>query len=402
MRSLRRMIWDASPAALHEWWWYYALRRQFEERKAEFDKTYQTITAAEGDTLGTIIFLMAGNWDTCLFQRPHQLARAFAGIGYRVLFWEFEHKAGPGHIERIEQRLYTCSGFTVPDSQRPIIYFAWAPEMRRQIRYLGKQVKFIYDFLDDPKLLCRTPKSRAEHKWMIGNAAVVTATADRLVEQANRARSDVLLSPNAVDITRFKRLPVSEAPVDLVPLMDKPIIGYHGAVARWLDYDLLEDVVSQCAEMNFVMIGPICSDDPSLLNELEAKVQKLSRQPNFHHLGPRANSDLPAYSSCYSVGIVPFAINDITLSVSPVKIFEYFASGSPAVSTPLPECRKYRSCLIAGTADEFSAALRSLVAGEYDPEMLRQEAELNTWTYRAQAIHETLNSTKHSCCEEGS
>lgn len=403
MKSLRKMIWDASPEALHEWWWYYALRQQAAARKPEFGKAYREAVAAEGDVRGTIIFMMADNWDTCLFQRPHQLARASAALGYLVLFWECEHKAGPGHIDRVEDRIYTCSAFTAPDSEQPVVFFAWAPEMRRQIRYLPKPMRFMYDFLDDPKLLCKTPKSMSEHKWMLKNAAVVAATADRLVEQASKYRSDVVLSPNAVDTARFRPLPSGTVPADLAPLMDKPIIGYHGAIARWLDYDLLLEVVTECKEMNFVFIGPICAEEPELLRTIEASVEELRKLPNFHHLGPKKNGDLPAYSARYSVGIVPFAINDITLSVSPVKLFEYFASGAPAVSTPLPECRKYKSCLIAGNADEFSAALRRLVSGDYDREALKAETESNTWVSRAETILQALNAERPAsliCKEE--
>jgi glycosyltransferase involved in cell wall biosynthesis len=390
MKMLRRTIWNACPDTLHEWWWYYALRRQFAHHKPEFDDAYREVAAREGDTFGTIIFLMGCNWETYLFQRPHQLARAFASLGYLILFWELDHKGGAGHIEQVEDRLYTCNAFTIPDSEQLITFFAWTPEMRRQIRYLDKPVRFVYDFLDDPKLMCRTPKSRTEHKWMLKNATIVTATADRLVEKASQIRNDIVFCPNAVDTNRFKPLSAVEAPTDIAALMDKPIIGYHGAIAEWLDYDMLFQVVSECKDMNFVVIGPICAEDCGLRGTIEDHVAKLNEQLNFHYLGPKANHDLPAYSSCYTVGIVPFVINDITLSVSPVKLFEYFASGAPAVSTPLPECRKYRSCLIANNANEFSAALRRLVSGDIHKDVLRMEAESNTWVSRAQSILDAL------------
>ena len=87
--------------------------------------------------------------------------------------------------------------------------------------------------------------------------------------------------------------------------------------------------------------------------------------PRVHFLGAKPYAELPRYARFYDVAILPFAVNEITESVSPVKIFEYMAAGKPVVTTGLPECRKYRSCLIADTPDDFVKQLhgRSNCAG---------------------------------------
>ncbi len=93
------------------------------------------------------------------------------------------------------------------------------------------------------------------------------------------------------------------------------------------------------------------------------------------------------------MAILPFARNEITESVSPVKIFEYMAAGKPVVTTSLPECRKYRSCLIADTPDEFVKQLRRALDLRRDPdylETLRDEAESNAWIEKARAVYRAV------------
>ena len=89
-------------------------------------------------------------------------------------------------------------------------------------------------------------------------------------------------------------------------------------------------------------------------------------------------------------------LNNITLSVSPVKIFEYMALGKPVVTSALPECKKYSSCLIAGSSEEYTKKL-SLAAELTDTDEYKQtldaEARANTW---AEITRRTVELVLHS------
>ena len=134
------------------------------------------------------------------------------------------------------------------------------------------------------------------------------------------------------------------------------------------------------------MIGP--NYDKSL------NKNRLTRAKNVHWLGEKKYEELPAYVRHFDVATIPFVINEITLSTSPVKLFEYMAAGKPIVATDLPECRKYRSVLLARDKAEFAAQLAAAIelAGNAEyRKTLFEEARANTWRSRFEQIEARLN-----------
>ena len=59
--------------------------------------------------------------------------------------------------------------------------------------------------------------------------------------------------------------------------------------------------------------------------------------PNVHLLGLKAQGELPAYVQRFDVGVIPFRVNETTHAVSPLKAYEYLASGVPD-RRPAPAC----------------------------------------------------------------
>ncbi len=56
---------------------------------------------------------------------------------------------------------------------------------------------------------------------------------------------------------------------------------------------------------------------------------------NVFFLGLKAQFELPAYVRRFDVGLLPFIVSDMTHAVSPLKVFEYLASGVPVAAPPL-------------------------------------------------------------------
>lgn len=90
--------------------------------------------------------------------------------------------------------------------------------------------------------------------------------------------------------------------------LNKIIVGYHGALAQWIDYDLLGQIAQ---DKRFVLVLIGFEHDGNL------KKSGILDYDNVFYLGAKSYQELNAYCAYYDIAILPFIINNITLSVSP-------------------------------------------------------------------------------------
>ena len=81
------------------------------------------------------------------------------------------------------------------------------------------------------------------------------------------------------------------------------------------------------------------------------------REPNVHLLGPRAHAELPAVLRGADVGLIPYAVSELTASIFPMKVYEYLAAGLPVVATRLPALEGVDDVALVDGADEAVAAI---------------------------------------------
>jgi glycosyltransferase involved in cell wall biosynthesis len=359
----------------------------------ELQATLRQILAANPDNRGMIIFLPSLDWDRQLFQRPQQLAKALAHQGTLVFYTQLPKQTQP-FIKPLGDRLFLCSC--------PLELFSALPNSLLYVltwnsRHLLKfdQPKIVYDYLDDIAAFKGDKNQLAEdHHRLLKSAELVITTAKSLYQEAIRTRADTLYVPNGVDFIHFNppdNLEVLENPVDIRPIKkeNKPIIGYYGALADWFDYDLMHQLAQARLDLSFVLLGP--DHDGSLGRS------GLCDMPNVSYLGSKPYSALPAYLASFDIAILPFKVNKITESTSPVKLFEYMAGSKPIVSTPLREVVQYSCVLIGRDMQEFSLKLDEALALKNDPRyisQLEQTARDNDWNLRAKQILGALNKPR--------
>jgi glycosyltransferase involved in cell wall biosynthesis len=218
----------------------------------------------------------------------------------------------------------------------------------RSLIDLGLRLKddgwtLVYDIIDDwtdPALGGEWFDPQAEAELVL-EADRVVASAPDLVARADRMGRSAVLVPNAVNAGIFG--------VDLPPRPDdfpeaEVVIGYHGSLyGDWFDWSALSEVAKAFPEAAVVVIG----DD---------KARRPEMPGNVHFLGLKPQSDLPAYLQRFDVGIVPFKVGETTHAVSPLKAYEYLASGVPVAAPPL---RSLNGLDGVATGDLVSAVARA-------------------------------------------
>ena len=157
-------------------------------------------------------------------------------------------------------------------------------------------------------------------QMLIADADVVIASAPDLIERAIAiGRDDTTLVPNAVNASVFGT-DSQERPRDLP---QGTVIGYHGSLyGDWIDWGAIVRIADANPDAFVVLIG-------------EARNVPRHLPDNVVLLGLKPQGQLPAYLQGFTIGFVPFAVTTMTHAVSPLKVYEYLASGLPVAAPPL-------------------------------------------------------------------
>ncbi|MGO4832267.1 glycosyltransferase, partial [Rhizobiaceae sp. 2RAB30] len=218
---------------------------------------------------------------------------------------------------------------------------------------------------------------------------LVVATASRLLDDVKAARTDNFgLVTNGVDVGHFavrRERNATRADFSAIIERGRPIVGYFGALASWIDYELLHTMAAELPGVEIVLIGPDYDGSKELLR---------SGPGNVHLLDAIEYEALPKHAVWFDVAIIPFIRNDITDATSPLKLFEYMALGLPIVSTDITEARKYRSVRVGASRRDFISLVAEIVeqgTSEFERTRIRQEAEANSWSAKAEALLQLLD-----------
>ncbi len=187
-------------------------------------------------------------------------------------------------------------------------------------------------------------------------ADLVVVSAERLFESKKHFNSNTFIIRHGTDWRHFRTAldPTLPIPIDIADL-PRPIIGFHGLLADWVDYKLIKKVAEHFASGSVVLIGKIAVD-------AEEKIKILDDVQNVHFLGRKSYAELPAYCKAFDVALNPFAINELTLAANPLKVREYLAAGLRVVSTDIPEVHVLADCLVGTDHADFIAKIESALA----------------------------------------
>jgi glycosyltransferase involved in cell wall biosynthesis len=134
-----------------------------------------------------------------------------------------------------------------------------------------------------------------------------------------------------------------------------------------------------------------------LIGKADVDVSRLQGIPNIELSGPIPFAELPAHVATFTVGIIPFVVNDLTRSVNPIKLREMLSAGCPVVSTNLPEVARYAgSAQIAHNHDEFVTMVRRALENPLPPQdrlALSDSMAGETWTAKVQEILALLHES---------
>lgn len=343
-----------------------------------------------------VVFAKNLEWNN-MFQRTQQMALSFSRQENTVVIYvetctthDFFANINPISDSLICYSFhhYKALGELLDEANQVVLYLTNLFELDTNLEL--KHDKLVYEYVDELEIFFTDMELANErHARVLAQADLCTATATKLFLQIEPIAKKAILSPNAVDFDIFSKAKTTPVAPQIAGISGKysMVLGYYGALANWFDFALVTTVAKKRPNWLFVLIGVIFDDTIDKYN--------LSDYKNILILPPQPYASLPSFISGIDVLTIPFLINNITESTSPVKLFEYMASGTPILTSRLPECMKYESVYHYTDAVKFIEQAEYLYTIKDTPrykQLLLKEAQENTWTSRAQGITDALEA----------
>jgi glycosyltransferase involved in cell wall biosynthesis len=322
----------------------------------------------------TFIYPPTIKWEK-LFQRPQQMMRAFAKLGFESFFCNTSDTKDFSP----EKNLYVVQNInSIPDipGVKKVLWCSHPPSFNRACGTIKHDIT-IFDALDEPIGEFVSWKQKYEDAQKRAN--IIFAVSDSLYQY--NSQYNVHMLPNGCDFEHFNTK--VSAPDDMIK-RGRPVVGFYGAVATWLDWNMINYCIQQRPDYDFVFVGPGYG------------IVLPTNTENSFFLGERDYKDLPGYLHSFDVAIVPFKITNMTLGCDPIKCYEYLASGKPVVSTPIPQIVKMVPAVrIGATKEEFLAQIDDAIAHPGVGKKARIElARNNSWEARALEVIQKLEELK--------
>lgn len=357
------------------------------------------------------IVILSGVPHDSIKQRPHHFASYFARNGYEVLYiflYDFD-KINPDLITKVNNKeillnLFTRSQdnvFFLKDKVRKenlkissltllinkiievyggenLLFISGFPEWIIHLESLPESSTLIYDCMDEWEEFIRdTDFSYTEE--LIYNERKIASMADLVITSAKKLyikmsyfNDNIYYLPNGVWNDDYDyNVEYNQMPLDL-KYIKQPIVFFMGAVAEWVDIELIQFAAESLPQYSFVFVGQ--------------EKCKLPKVPNIYYLGSKKYEELPNYIKHAKVAIIPFKVNNLTAAVTPLKFYEYISSGTPVVTTIMPDIIGLKGSITTLNKKDFVKSLEFYINMEkssYEIEVknAKETAKLFDWEY---------------------
>ena len=338
-------------------------------------------------------------------QRPHFIAEELSKDNdvtvAEWLPWEKKYRS------KGKQTVNLKSYFQLPKDRIPVVHFlnsllqkiklgkyikkadiVWFTNPVQYTFYKRENIKgqIVYDCMDDLPEFEPTEERRKlleeQERILYGDADVVIASSSYLKNKlTNRyGDRDIHVVNNA--IKEMDEKPLLPLPDEIKGKMPEGhfLLTYIGTIEKWLDSELLLSLVEQYTNVAVCLFGPLKIELPK-----HERIVYCGMVPHDLVFSVMEHSDAL---------IMPFVLNELILSVNPVKLYEYIYSGKPCLAPRYGESEVFEDFVyLYKNSEECNSIIGSLVEGKgakHSKEDSRSFAMSNTWYDRVKEIEKIL------------
>lgn len=216
----------------------------------------------------------------------------------------------------------------------------------------------------------------------------VFATAAGLAETLAPINPTTEMIPNGAAYEIFSRVQTERdslpCPQEMQDLK-RPIFGFVGMLQECIDYEKIMRLAAQRPDATVFLIGrPLPGVD----------LTPLAKYPNIVVHGLVPQPELPAYLAQFTVCLNVFREGALSRDVSPLKFYEYLATGLPVVSTREPlQVEDFADVVYIAHDDGEFLSLCDAAAREHDPEKTEKRLSYGkacSWSERVRQMEQVL------------
>jgi glycosyltransferase involved in cell wall biosynthesis len=252
--------------------------------------------------------------------------------------------------------------------------------------HLG-ETEIIYYCVDEYTAFTGAAKGLREiEEDLFRRSDVVIVSAEKLYRGKKKFNDNTFLIRHGTDWNHFRAAlgPTTEIPAEIANL-PRPVIGFHGLLADWVDFGLIKSVAEHFSQGSVVLIGKFAIG-------AEKKADILKGVSNVYFLGRKPYKELPSYCKGFDVAINPFEINELTLAANPLKVREYLAAGLETVSTDIPEVSSLKYCRVGRDRSEFIEQIHAALLSKSSRVEISDDIKNESWESKIEELREILFS----------
>lgn len=206
-------------------------------------------------------------------------------------------------------------------------------------------------------------------------------------------KNKIEIVPQGFDLESFS---ANNQKTSLVLPKGKPIIGFIGQISERLDFKLIQDLVTNNKEWNFVFVGPWHHEVNVPSNSSYRDLfKKICSEKNCFYYGKQSRKTVLSILSKFDICMIPydpsFAFNRYSY---PMKIFEYFYAGKVVLSTPIDELERFPDFVKMGTsAKEWRTNIKRLLQKSHSLKKQSDQKKIaiqNSWLNKLERIYEFI------------
>lgn len=266
------------------------------------------------------------------------------------------------------------------DFRSPILW-TYTPHSADFIGRLGEKAA-IYECVDDftaSKGLVNGDVVGRLEREVIESADLLIVTTPELAAIKREGARRIVTVPNGAEVEHFARAAdPGLSPAEPFAHLKHPVVGFLGSLNYWIDTHLLARIAKAHPEWTLALVGP---------HDLLGNISPLEGLPNVVMTGRVPYEEVPTYVRVFDVCLNPYILDNVAGGCSPIKLYEYLATGKPIVSVDMPEARRFEGLIrIACDPDDFVAQVEAVAAAD-DGLSGERMAEANRHSWRARFEH---------------